>query len=77
MGVAEEDDGAVALGVEAAGDVLDGLLDDLLDAGGGDGEVLAEGVVGAAVLDLVEDRLGVDIGSHLSGWGCGERGGEA
>lgn len=75
---AEEDDGAVALGVERAGDVLDGLLDDLLDAVLGHGaKVLAEGVEGAAVLDEVEDRFGVDggFGGHfvLCGWGCRER----
>jgi len=68
---AEEDDGAVALRVEARGDVLDGLLDDLLDASGGDGQLLAERVVGAAVLDEVKDRVGVG-GRHLDGGG-GER----
>jgi hypothetical protein len=38
---AKEDDNAVALGVEAAGNVEDGLLYDLLDALLADGEVLA------------------------------------
>lgn len=69
---AEEDDGAVALGVEAGGDVLEGLLDDVLDALLGDGEVLAEGVVGAAVLDVLEEGASADGrgGCHFVG-GCG------
>lgn len=69
---AEEDDGAVALGVEARGHVLDGLLDDLLDAvlGHGD-EVLAQGVVRPAVLELLEDGGGADGGRHFGG-GCGK-----
>ncbi|KUI71595.1 hypothetical protein VM1G_11752 [Cytospora mali] len=61
---AEEDDDTVGLGVEGGGDVLEGLLDDLLDLGGGDGQVLGEGVVGAAVLDVLENDAGVD-GRHL------------
>lgn len=61
---AEEEDGAVGLGVEGGGDVGDELADDLLDAGGGDGEVLAEGVVGAAFLDELEES-----GGHFDGFG--------
>lgn len=70
---AEEDDNAVGLGVEGGGDVLQGLLDDLLDLGRGDGQVLGEGVVGATVLDALEHGVGVD-GRHV-GCGCGEEAG--
>lgn len=44
------------------------LVDDLLDAGGGDGEVLGQGVVGAAVLDELEEEIGGELGGHCVGW---------
>jgi hypothetical protein len=67
---AEQHDDAVALGVEAAGDMEETLLDDLLDALGADGQVLAEGVVRPAGLDKLEDGVGLDgSGRHLGG-GC-------
>lgn len=59
---AEEENGAVGLGVEGGGDIGDELAEDLLDAGGGDGEVLGEGIVGAAVLDELEKS-----GGHCDG----------
>ena len=64
---AEEDNDAVALRVEGRGNVLKSLLDDLVDALGGQRtEVLGERVVGAALLDEVKDRVGRDLsGRHL------------
>lgn len=49
---------AGALAVERRRDVQDGLLDDLLDLGVGDGALLLEGVVGAAGLDGLEEGFG-------------------
>lgn len=49
-----------------AGNMLDGLLDDLNDAGVGNGGLGLEGVVGATVLDGVEEGSG---GDHLCGLG--------
>lgn len=69
----EDDEDAVGLGVEGGGNVEDGVLDDLLDAVLGDGEFLVEDVVGAADLEEVEDRLGLDWGSHLGAVGRGGR----
>lgn len=68
---AEEDDDAVGLGVEGRRGVEDGLLDDLGDALLADGQVLGQGVVGAAVLDEVQDRVGVDGGGRHVGGGLG------
>ena len=64
---AEQDDDAVALRVERRGNVLESLLDDLVDAVDGQRtEVLGERVVGATLLDEVEDRVGGDLsGRHL------------
>ena len=64
---AEQDNDAVALRVERRRDVLEGLLDDLVDALRGQAaEVLGERVVGAALLDEVEDRVGRDLsGRHF------------
>ena len=64
---AEEDNDAVALRVERGRNVLESLLDDLVDAVDGQRtEVLGERVVGAALLDEPEDRVGRDLsGSHL------------
>lgn len=64
---AEEDDDAVGLGVEGGGDLVEQVLDDLLDAGGGDGEVLVQGVVGPALLGEVDEVLGG--GGHVCGGG--------
>ena len=59
---AEQDNDAVALRVERRRDVLQSLLDDLVDALDSQGtEVLGERVVGAALLDEVEDRVGGDL----------------
>lgn len=65
---AEEDDEAVGLGVEGRGGLEGGLLDNLLDALGSHGEVLGEGVVGAAVLSQLEDEVGGELGGHCEGW---------
>lgn len=64
---AEQDDEAVGLGVEGRGGLEGGLLDDLLDALGSHGEVLGEGVVGAAVLGQLEEEVGGELGSHCEG----------
>lgn len=59
---AEENNDAVGLRVEARGDVLECLCDDLLDARRGGGEVLVERVDGAAGLDELKE--GVGVGGH-------------
>lgn len=59
---AEQDDEAVGLGVEGRGRVQGGLVDNLLDARRGDGQLLGQGVVGAAVLDELEEEVGGDLG---------------
>lgn len=64
---AEEHDGAVGLRVEGRGDLVDQVLDDLLDAGGRDGQVLGQRVVGPALLGEVDEVLGG--GGHLAGGG--------
>jgi hypothetical protein len=61
----EQDNGTIALGVKAGRNVLESLLHNFLDTLRADGELLAERVVGAAVLDQVEDRVGVDGGGHV------------
>lgn len=63
--VTEKDDDAVGLAVEGRGDVLDGLVDDLLNLVLADGEVLAEGVVGAALLDELDEAVGGHFGGLL------------
>lgn len=60
---AEEHDDAVGLGVEGGRDLVQQVLDDLLNAAGGDGQVLREGVVGTALLGQVDQSLGV--GGHF------------
>lgn len=68
---AEEDDGAVGLGVEGGRSVQGGLVDEFLDALGGDGEVLAEGVESAAGLGHLKEDVGREFGGHFSGFvGC-------
>lgn len=67
---AEQDDDADGLGVEGGRDVQGGLLDDLGDALLGDGQVLGQDVVGAAVLDQLNDRVGRDDGGRHVGFGC-------
>lgn len=62
----QHDDQARGLGVEGAGDVLDGVGDELFDAGVGDGGLVGELVVGAAGFGEVEQGLGV---CHC-GWCC-------
>lgn len=64
---AEQDDDADGLGVEGRGHVQGGLLDDLGDALLGDGQVLGQDVVGAAVLDQLDDRVGRDDGRGRHG----------
>lgn len=68
---AKEDDGAVGLGVEGRGSVERGVLDDLVDAGGRDGEVLVEGVDGAADLGHLEEEIGGELGGHCEVCGGG------
>lgn len=63
MGGAEQHDNAVGLRVEGGRDLVQQVLDDLLDAAGGDGQVLGERVVGAALLGQVDEGLGV--GGHF------------
>ena len=58
----EHDDDAGGLGVEGAGDVLDGVGDELLEAGVGDGRLVGQLVEGAAVFGGVEEILGVGHG---------------
>lgn len=63
--LAEEDDDTVGLGVEGGGGVEGGLVDDLLDALLGDGELLVKGVDGAAGLGQLEEGVGVVLrGRH-------------
>lgn len=64
---AEQDDDAVGLGVEGGGDMVEQVLDDLLNAGGRDGQVLGEGVVAASQLGEVDKSLG----GHFE-WCCGK-----
>ena len=49
--VTEEDDGASGLGVEGGGSVLDAILYDGGDLGGGEGGGACEGVVGTTGRD--------------------------
>lgn len=63
--VTEEDEKTVGLGVEGGWGVEGGLADDLLDTLLGDGEFLAEGVVGAAVLGQLDEGVGGELGSHF------------
>ena len=58
----QDDDEAGALGVEGAGDVLDGVGDELLDAGVGDGGLVGELVDGTAGFGGVEEGLRVGRG---------------
>lgn len=60
---AEQDNDAVGLGVERRRNLVQQVLDDLLNAGLGDGQVLGEWVVGTALLGQVDDSL--RVGSHL------------
>lgn len=65
----EQHDEAGGLRVEAGGDVEDGLLRDLGDLLVGDGRLLIELVVRAAVLDRLEEGL---LTGHVVGGGGGE-----
>lgn len=58
----EQDHHAGTLRVEAAGNMEDRVLDNLLDAGVGDGRAVLELVVGAALHHGVEERLGGHVG---------------
>ena len=71
MVLLEERDDAGGLGVKGAGDEFDGMFDDLLDAGFRDGDLVGEGVDGAAVFGGLEEGVGVDLGGCHCG-GCGE-----
>lgn len=65
---AKEDDDAVRLGVEGGRNLVEQVLDNLLDTGRGDGQVLGERVVGPTRLGEVDE--GLSVGSHFGG-GCG------
>lgn len=70
--VPEQDDEASGLGVEGAGDVLDGDAQDLLDLLVVDGAVLVQLVDGATVLDRVPEG-GLVVRHVVEGsWGRGE-----
>lgn len=61
----QNDDKASCLGIEGAGHMFDGLLDDFLDAGVGDWGAMLEGVDGAAALHRREEGCGVCwVGRH-------------
>lgn len=64
---AKQDDGAVGLGVEGRGDMVEQVLDDLLHAGGRDGEVLGQRVVGPAAFGELDEFLGGG-GHFVFGW---------
>lgn len=67
MLLVQQDDQAGGLSVEGAGDVGNGVVDELLDLGVRDGAVLAELVDGAAVLDRLQEA----VGGHGGGGGEG------
>jgi hypothetical protein len=69
----QQDDQAGGLGVEGAGNVGDGVVDELLDLGVRDGAVLAELVDSAAVLDRLQEAVG-GHGGGGDGKVLGERG---
>lgn len=71
MLLVQQNDQAGRLGVEGAGNVQDGGIDELLDLGVGDGAVLAELVDGAAVLGQLDEV----VDGHICGIG-GRRIGE-
>lgn len=62
---AKEHNEAVGLRVERRGSLQRRLLDELLDAGRANGELLGEGVVGAAVLGQLEESVCGSLGSHF------------
>lgn len=64
---AKEDHDTVGLRVEGGRDLVEQVLDNLLDTGRGDGQVLGERVVGPARLGEVDE--GLSIGSHFGGGG--------
>lgn len=55
----KQDNDSVALGVEAAWDVEETLLDDLLNAVGADGKLLVEGIIGSPSLDKLQEGGGL------------------
>ena len=67
----QQDDRAGGLHGESGGTVEDGMLDDLLDAGVGDGGLLLDVDVGAAEESSVEEE---GIGAHADGNGFGRFG---
>lgn len=64
---AKEHNDTVRLGVEGGRNLVEELLDNLLDAGRGDGQVLGERVEGSARRSEVDE--GLSIGSHFGGSG--------
>lgn len=64
----QHDHHAGGLRVEGAGDMLDGVGDELFDAGVGDGRLVGDLVVGTTAFGRVEEGLGLGHG----GWGRGE-----
>lgn len=64
----EHDDEACGLAVEGAGNVFDGVLDELLDAGVRDGGFVGDLVEGAAGADEFEE--GLRVGGHGGGCAC-------
>lgn len=61
---AQEHDGAVGLRVEGRGRVEGGFVDELLNAAGGDGEVLVQRVDGAAGLGHLDEEVGGELGGR-------------
>lgn len=60
----QDDDDSGGLGVEGAGDMLDSLRDELLNAGVRNGGLILKSVVGPSMLDSFEE---VHLIGHLGG----------
>lgn len=70
MVLVKQDDEAGGLGVERRRNMEEGLLNELADLGVGNGSLLVELVVCAALLDGLEDRLCELGSSHVGCGGC-------
>lgn len=73
MFLLEHGDETGGLGVESAGNVRDGVGDEVSDAGVGDGRFVGELVVAASGAGGVEEGFGF---GHAGWWGGGGGGGE-